>query len=112
MVASTYLKTSGTTKGTMPSAARCSAARSASQSRRKSLDIEEVGGGGCEDRDVTGPAEPLVSLGAIGRYVEEVAAGTPNHVAVKLVKQLVGALELPDPPQFRGNNNGSEGVRR
>ncbi len=64
------------------------------------LDVEEVGRGGCEDCDITCPAEPLVALRAVGRHIEEVAAGAPDHVAVELVEQLVGALELADPLQL------------
>ena len=75
------------------------------------LDIEEVGGSGCEDCDVTRPAEPLVSLRAVGGHVEEVAAGAPDHVAVELVEQLVRALEFADPPQLGGDHDGGERIR-
>ena len=64
------------------------------------LDIEEVGRGGREDCDIARPAEPLVSLRTVGWHVEEVAAGAPDHVAVELVEQLVGALELADALQL------------
>ena len=53
------------------------------------LDVEEEGRGRREDGDVTGPAEPLVALRAVGWHVEEVAARPPHHVAMELVEQLV-----------------------
>ncbi len=55
----------------------------------KILDVEEVGGRGCEDCYVTSPAEPLIALRAVGWHVEEVAARPPHHVAMELVEQLV-----------------------
>ena len=56
---------------------------------QEGLNIEKVGGGGCEDCYVTSPAEPLIALRAVGRHVEEVAARAPHHVAMELVEQLV-----------------------
>jgi len=53
------------------------------------LDIEQVRGRRCEDSDVSCPTQPLISLRAIRWHVQEVPAGTPNHVAVELVEQLV-----------------------
>src|SRR5512132_2845032 len=72
------------------------------------LHIEQVGGGGCEDCDVTGPSEALVPLWAIGGHVEEVAACSPDNVSMQLIEQLVGALELARTPQFRMNHNGTQ----
>ena len=107
-----YLSTSGTTNGTMPSAARCSAARSTQPVPQEVRDIEEERGGRREDGDVAGPAEPLVALRAVGRHVEEVAAQAPDDVAVQLVEQLVGALELADPPQVGVRPRRRRGIRR
>ena len=56
-------------------------------------DVVEVRRRRGEHREVAGPAEPLVALRAVGRYVEEVAAQPPHHVAVQLGEQRVGALE-------------------
>ena len=57
------------------------------------LDVEQVRRGRRERGDVTGPAEPLVALRAVGRQVEEVALGAPHDVAVQLVEVRLGALE-------------------
>ena len=96
---------SGTTGGTIRSAAFCSAATSCSQSAEEIVNIEEVGRGGDEDSDVTSPAESLVPLRAVGGEVEEIPAETPDDVSVQLVEQLVGALELADALQLRGDHN-------
>ena len=77
----------------------------------ESVGIEEEGGGRREDRDVTGPAQPLVALRAVGRHVEEVAALAPDHIAVQLIEHRVGALELADPLQVGGDDDGDQGVR-
>ena len=75
---------------------------------QEAVDVEEVRGGGREGGDVTGPAEPLVALGAVGGNVEEVAARAPDHVAVQLVEQLVGTLELSGPAQIGGDDDGAQ----
>ena len=40
---------------------------------QEALDVVEERGGGREDGDVAGPAEPLVALRAVGGQVQEVA---------------------------------------
>ncbi len=59
--------------------------------------VVEVGRRRREHGEVAGPAEPLVALRAVGRYVEEVPAQAPDDVAVQLGEQRVGALEGAGP---------------
>ena len=90
-----YLMTSGTTNGTIPSAAPARhPGRGASPGGSARVEQERRGRG--EDRQVAGPAQPLVALRAVRRHVDEVAALTPDHIAVQLVEQRVGALEGAD----------------
>ncbi len=74
--------------------------------------IEKEDRGRGEDRQVAGPAQPLVALRAVGRHVDEVAALPPDHVAVQLIEHRVGALEFSDALQLRGDDDGDQGVRR
>ena len=74
------------------------------------LDVEEERRGRGEHCDVAGPAEPLVALRAVGGHVEEVAARAPDHVAVQLVEQFVGALELAGPRQLGGDHDSSNAI--
>ena len=60
------------------------------------LDVAEECGRGREDGDVTGPAEPLVTLRAVGGHAQEVAVHSPHDVAVQLIQQRIGALERAD----------------
>src|ERR1700712_4409631 len=53
----------------------------------KRVDIEKIGGGRGERGDVTGPAETLISLRAVGRDIHEIAAHTPHDILVELVQQ-------------------------
>src|SRR5699024_6077080 len=55
--------------------------------------VEEESGRGREDLDVPGPPQTLVTLRAVGRQVEEVAACAPHDVLVQTVEQGIGALE-------------------
>src|SRR5215207_1112150 len=70
--------------------------------------IEKASGSGCENSDVTRPAETFVTLRTIGGHVEEIPAEAPHDIAVQLVDQLVGAFELAGAPQLRMNHHGSQ----
>ncbi len=63
--------------------------------------VVEEAGGGCEDLDVTGPAEAFVALGAVGGNVDEVAAHAPYDVLVQAVDQRFAALEPAGSPHVR-----------
>ena len=107
-----YLSTSGTTNGTMPSACPLLGGEVdqpvPQERRRRRTGRRRWREGG----DVAGPAEPLVALRAVGRDVEEVAPQAPDDVAVQLVEQLVGALELAGPAQVGVDDDGLERRRR
>ena len=75
---------------------------------QKVFDVEQVRRGRREDGDVTGPAQPLIALRAVGRHIQEVSARSPDDVAVELVQQLVGALEFTDPLQLRTDHDRSQ----
>ena len=98
-------RTSGTTNGTEPSSC-CSAARSASQEVRKPALSYRNAGGRREHLDVTGPAEPLVALRAVGGYVDEVAAHAPDHVVVEAVEQRVRRVEPAGAGQVGADHHG------
>jgi hypothetical protein len=51
--------------------------------------VEQEAGGGREDLDVTGPAQPLVALGTVGGQVDEVAPHPPDDVVVEPVELRV-----------------------
>ena len=74
----------------------------------EALGVEQVDRGRRERRQVTGPAQPLVALGAVGRHVDEVPPGTPDHIAVQPVEQVVGALEGADPLEVGGDHHGRQ----
>ena len=74
--------------------------------------IVEEGCSGREDLDVAGPAQPLVALRAVGRYVEEVAPHAPYDVLVQPVDERVGALKpagalhvgVAEPPRWMSSD--------
>ena len=57
--------------------------------------VVEEARGGREDLDVAGPAEPLVTLRAVGGDRQEVAAHAPHDVLVQAVEHLVRRREPP-----------------
>ena len=72
------------------------------------LDVEEKGCCRREHRDITGPAEALVSLRAISGHIEEIAAQTPHDVLVEPIQQRVRGDEGPRPLQVGADDHGDE----
>ena len=80
------------------------------------VDIVVVSGGTAENLCVTRPAKTFVSLRAVGRDIEEVAALTPDDVFVKAVDHRIGAGEPARTLDIGMNDNRLEvadvGLRR
>ena len=70
--------------------------------------VVEVAGGGAEDLDVAGPAEPLVALRAVRGQRQEVSAHAPQGVLVQAVQQRVGAFEPAGPAHVIVNHDGGD----
>ena len=75
------------------------------------LHIVVDGSGLAEHLGVTGPTQPLVSLGAIGGDIQVVALLTPNDVVVQLIDLLVAAGEITGALHFRMHHHRPEGVQ-
>lgn len=76
--------------------------------------VEEVGGVerercGCrESCDVAGPPQALITLRAVGRDTQEVAALTPDGVLDELRDERLGARESSRPRHLRMDHDGLE----
>src|SRR6201999_2693646 len=75
------------------------------------VDVVQEGGRWRERRNVTGPAQALIALRAVGWYVDEIAPHSPDDVVVELVQQRVGGAESSDPFEL-GTDGHSGQIRR
>ena len=72
------------------------------------LYIVVVGSGFDEDLCIPGPAQPFISLGTVGGYIQEIPALPPDHVGKQPVQQRVGAGNLPSAFQVGMNRDGGK----
>ena len=59
---------------------------------------------------ITRPAQALIALGAIGRYIQEIALLTPVDVALQLIEQRVGTSKFPGFLHVAVDHHGGEVV--
>ena len=67
---------------------------------------------GANDREVAGPAEPLVALRAVGRHVEEVAAQPQTTLRCSWLSSSSEHSKCADPPQVGVRRRRPSGRRR